>query len=139
MHARIENNVVVEYPIINLRQRLPDSSLPADLSRDELLPEGFVYVHSTPAPDYSPLTHRAAAAAPAFDGEKWAQGWTLEELMADEIAEQTARAAEAVYAARRAAYQEESDPIFFQWQRGEKTQQDWLDKIAEIKLRFPDA
>jgi hypothetical protein len=33
------------------------------------------------------------------------------------------------------AYQEEADPLFFKWQRGEATEQEWLDKIAEIKAR----
>jgi hypothetical protein len=37
---------------------------------------------------------------------------------------------------RSEAYKSESDPIFFQWQRGEKTQQEWLDKVAEIKQRY---
>lgn len=37
----------------------------------------------------------------------------------------------------RAAYQAESDPLFFKYQRGEATEQDWLDKVAEIKARFP--
>jgi hypothetical protein len=42
------------------------------------------------------------------------------------------------YAAlRRAAYAAESDPIFFMAARGEATQQQWLDKIAEIKARWP--
>jgi len=42
------------------------------------------------------------------------------------------------YAAmRHAAYVAESDPLFFKWQRGEATQQEWLDKIAEIKARWP--
>jgi hypothetical protein len=36
---------------------------------------------------------------------------------------------------RRKAYQDESDPLFFKWQRGEATQQEWLDKVAEIKAR----
>lgn len=39
---------------------------------------------------------------------------------------------------RKAAYREESDPIFFKWQRGEATEQEWIDKIAEIKARFPE-
>lgn len=39
---------------------------------------------------------------------------------------------------RQAAYAAESDPLYFKWQRGEATQQDWLDKIAEIQARFPD-
>lgn len=38
---------------------------------------------------------------------------------------------------RRTAYIYESDPVFFQWQRGDATQQQWLDKIDEIKLRYP--
>lgn len=38
---------------------------------------------------------------------------------------------------RHAAYIAESDPIFFKWQRQEATQQEWLDKIAEIDARFP--
>lgn len=41
-------------------------------------------------------------------------------------------------ALRRAAYVAESDPIFFMAQRGEATQQQWLDKIAEIKARWPN-
>lgn len=38
---------------------------------------------------------------------------------------------------RHATYIAESDPIFFRWQRGEATQQEWLDKIAEIDARYP--
>jgi hypothetical protein len=40
-------------------------------------------------------------------------------------------------ALRRAAYALEADPIFFMSQRGEATQQEWLDKVAEIKARWP--
>ena len=42
-----------------------------------------------------------------------------------------------VEANRRNAYRNESDPLYLKWQRGEATEQDWLDKIAEIKERFP--
>jgi len=38
---------------------------------------------------------------------------------------------------RSNAYRNESDPLFLKWQRGEATEQEWLDKIAEIKERFP--
>ena len=34
-------------------------------------------------------------------------------------------------------YQEESDPLFFKWQRGEATKEEWLEKIAEIKSLYP--
>jgi hypothetical protein len=39
--------------------------------------------------------------------------------------------------ARAEAYRMEADPIFFMSQRGEATEQEWLDKVAEIKERFP--
>jgi hypothetical protein len=38
---------------------------------------------------------------------------------------------------RKAAYIAEADPLFFKAQRGEIEQQVWLNKIAEIKARFP--
>jgi hypothetical protein len=34
-------------------------------------------------------------------------------------------------------YQLWSDPIFMKWQRQEATQQEWLDKVEEIKLMYP--
>ena len=41
-------------------------------------------------------------------------------------------------AQRATAYREEADPLFFKYQRGEATKEEWLAKIAEIKARFPD-
>jgi hypothetical protein len=38
---------------------------------------------------------------------------------------------------RAAAYPIESDPIFFQWQRGLKTEQEWLDAVAKVHLQYP--
>lgn len=45
---------------------------------------------------------------------------------------------EQIDAQRQQAYQAEADPLFFKWQRGQATEQEWLDKIAEIKQRYPD-
>jgi len=42
-----------------------------------------------------------------------------------------------VEANRQAAYIAEADPLFFKAQRGEVEQQVWLDKVAEIKARYP--
>lgn len=38
---------------------------------------------------------------------------------------------------RAAAYAAEADSLFFKAQRGEATVQEWQDKVAEIKARFP--
>jgi hypothetical protein len=56
------------------------------------------------------------------------------EQKAAEAAQQKLEQAEA---SRRTAYQQEADPLFFKAQRGEIEQQVWLEKIAEIKQRFP--
>lgn len=39
--------------------------------------------------------------------------------------------------ARANAYREEADPLFFKYQRGEGSEQEWLNKIEEIRGRFP--
>ena len=38
---------------------------------------------------------------------------------------------------RHAAYIAEADPLFFKAQRGEATMEQWQDKVAEIKSRYP--
>ena len=39
---------------------------------------------------------------------------------------------------RLQSYRDESDPLFFKYQRGEIDKQVWLDKVEEIKNRWPD-
>jgi hypothetical protein len=39
--------------------------------------------------------------------------------------------------ALRAALSAEADPLFFRWQRGEASREDWFAKVAEVKARFP--
>lgn len=66
------------------------------------------------------------------------------ELTAQEIADREAWAAgayqrdyDAVTAARQFAYQQTSDPIFMQYQRGEATEKEWLDAIQAVKDANP--
>lgn len=40
---------------------------------------------------------------------------------------------------RRLAYQREADPLFFKWQAGEVSKQDWLDARAAVVEQYPDA
>ena len=44
---------------------------------------------------------------------------------------------EAVEMARQAAYQRESDPIFFSYQRGEATEAEWLAAVEGVKVTHP--
>ena len=38
---------------------------------------------------------------------------------------------------RREAYQRESDPLFFKYQRGEATFEEWMNSVEMIRQRFP--
>jgi len=38
---------------------------------------------------------------------------------------------------RQSAYQAEADPLFFKWQAGEGTQEEWIEKRKEIRQRYP--
>lgn len=51
--------------------------------------------------------------------------------------EQAEREKESAIEARRQGYQRISDPVFFQWQRGEKTEQDWKDAIDQVNALYP--
>lgn len=66
---------------------------------------------------------------------------TPEEIAAREAWEAGAhdRAIAEVEHARQAAYQLESDPLFFKYQRNEDgiTKAAWLAKVEEIRQRFP--
>jgi hypothetical protein len=44
---------------------------------------------------------------------------------------------EAVETARTVAYRDTSDPIFFQYQRGDKTEAEWLDAVEAVKVANP--
>jgi len=50
------------------------------------------------------------------------------------IAAQQLAAAEAN---RQAAYTQEADPLFFKWQAGEGTKEEWEAKREEIRARYP--
>jgi hypothetical protein len=38
---------------------------------------------------------------------------------------------------RLIAYEKQSDPIFFKWQRGDATEQEWLDAVQAVKDQYP--
>ena len=51
------------------------------------------------------------------------------------------RAYAQVEQARHAAYVTDADPLFFKWQRGTGTEQEWLDSVQAVKDAhpYPDA
>jgi hypothetical protein len=65
----------------------------------------------------------------------WKQAWRVRPMTEQELQELAQQKDEQ----RKQAYQNEADPLFFKWQRGESTQEAWLAKVEEIKARYPKA
>lgn len=135
MFAKIKNNQIDKWPIPSLVTDFPNTSFPIPLTEEDL-PENYVMVSPTTPPDVT-STQRVVPGIPVKQDNKWVQGWDIVELSSQELQE----AAEIVRLKnknlRAVAYLQEADPLFFQEQRGEIPQGTWLDKVAEIKSRYP--
>lgn len=140
MHVLAPNQVVEQFPysVEELKKANPQTSFPKLISVELLAEYGVFHVVSTGA-QHDPDTQVAEQAGCVYNSDKqrWETGWTVRDKTAEELqAEADARAAK-IEAQRAEAYRTESDPLFFKSQRGEATQQEWLDKVAEIKARYP--
>lgn len=129
MYIKIIDDLPEPYSIGQLRQDNPQVSFPQDIPQDTLAEYGVFPVTAT-----TPPTHNETEVAEKVgflqraDGS-WEQAWRVRPMNEQELESVTQ---EKDYERKR-AYQNEADPLFFKWQRGEATQQQWLDKINEIK------
>jgi len=91
------------------------------------------------------LQRRYAGAEWTLDGDEYAGlTWLSEgkapsekQLEALWLEVQHEVAVERVEQARAQAYRETADPIFFQYQRGDATEQEWLDAVQAVKDAHP--
>jgi hypothetical protein len=128
MHVRIINGVASRYIPTDLLKEHPNVSFPSKLSESFLAQYEIYLFKQTEPPLYNFVTHTVTEYFEKED-DQWVQKWTVTELPIDE-----SDALKEQY--RLNAYRVESDPLFFKAQRGEATQQEWLDKVAEIKARY---
>jgi hypothetical protein len=139
MQALIQNNTVTNYPYSfwQLKQDNPQTSFPANPTDELLASYGVLPVTQVEVPAYDSAVQRIEEDTPSLVSGTWTQVWNVIALTDEEIAQQQADRAAQAQAQRAEAYRTESDPLFFKSQRGEATQQEWLDKVAEIKARYP--
>lgn len=139
MYVKLKNGVIDVYPysVYQLKQDNPQTSFPEDIP-DERLAEFDVY--PVVAADYPQVDHtkNVVEEDPNLVNGVWYQDYTVVDASPEEIAQREADMNNDAKQNRINAYRDESDPLFFKWQRGESTQQEWLDKVAEIKARFPE-
>lgn len=141
MYAKISNNEITKYPytLQDLYAENPNVSFPSDLDNATLARFGVARVIVIGQPEYNPITQDISEATPVYSKERkrWEQTWVVTPATEAEIAQRVADQTAQRDAMRAVAYRTESDPLFFKSQRGEATHQEWLDKVAEIKARFP--
>jgi hypothetical protein len=137
MYTKLTNGTPKNYSIAQLRRDNPQVSFSKDIPEPTLAEYSVYPLRPADQPNYDPATHRIEEGTPALIDGVWTQVWNVIALTAEEIAEQQAERAAQVEAQRADAYRNESDPLFFKSQRGEATHQEWLDKVAEIKARYP--
>jgi len=139
--AKITDGSVVQYPIsgTDVVRQNSDTSFPqGELSVEMMQSYGCEPVVETMAPIFDPITEDLNDTV-AFMKCQWTQTWTITEASPEEMAQRQASRTALLDAQRAEAYRNESDPLFFMAQRGEAMMQDWLDKVAEIKARYPSA
>ncbi len=76
MHARIENDLIVEYPIYDLPSRYGEP-LYGDLTLDENIPAGFVYVEMETYPLLDMPNERAEYGEPYLKDGRWYGPWII--------------------------------------------------------------
>ena len=95
MYAKIENGVVAEWPIVNLRQRLPQVSFAEEINNDNL-PDGFVFIPPAVVPTYETSTHSIVLSDPTFINGIWTQEYTAIPLSEEKLQQHAANTAENV-------------------------------------------
>lgn len=137
MYIKITDNGPVPYSIGQLIQDNPGTSFPVGFPEAMLASYGVYPLVATEQPAYDPMTQDLAEGVATQQDGQWVQTWVVTQASAEEVAQRQAERAAQIQAQRAEAYRTESDPLFFKAQRGEATQQQWLDKVAEIKARYP--
>jgi hypothetical protein len=104
-----------------------------------MLEDWSVYaVAQVDRPDIDQITQNVREETPVLINGQWTQVWVVSDASAEEIAERKKQQLQQAEFNRANAYRNESDPIFFKWQRGSATEKEWLDAVAAIKARYPD-
>ena len=84
MYALTENNLAIEWPIVNLSYRFPNISFPDPINEDKL-PSGIVRLHIGIIPEYDQTAYRAVLNDPILINEKWIRNYEIVKISAEEI------------------------------------------------------
>lgn len=130
MYIKLKNGKIDRYPYLinDLKIDNPQVSFPSEISLEVLKEFEVFEIIETDKPSID--TYQILIEdTPKLINDVWTQVWLVKNKSDEEIIAHKKNL-------RLLDYREESDPLFFKSQRGEITQQEWLDKVAEIKARW---
>ena len=138
MYIKLKDGNIDKYPysLAELVADNPNTSFPAEITNKCAEEFGVYPVVPAEYPEVD-YTKNVVEETPNLINGVWYQDYTVVNATEEEIAQRKLEINIQAEFNRAEAYRNESDPLFFKWQRGEATQQEWLDKVAEIKVRFP--
>ena len=141
MYVLALNQTVQKFPysIGDLKSDNPQTSFPANPTEATLASFNVFPVVSIGV-QYDLATQIATQDGCVFNAQlqRWETTWSVRDKTAEELADYAAKQTARIDARRAEAYRNEADPLFFKLQRGEVSVQTWLDKVAEIKARYPN-
>ena len=135
MYALLNSEGQIEtypYSVSQLEADNPQTSFPSPMPDERLADWNVVIVVATTQPNVPP-EQNVTEGTPAETDGVWYQTWVVTDKTPEQIAEYNNQQKQN----RLYAYEQESDPIFFKWQRGEGTQQEWLDAVELVKQQYP--
>lgn len=137
MYIKVINNEIVQYPytIQDLRNDNPEVLFPSTYPIEILNQFNCYHVIESAKPVVD-ITKNVIEGEPVFNGTYAEKTWVIVDATPAEIEYREQKALQSLESMRSEAYRNESDPLFFKWQRNEATKQEWLDKVAEIKTRW---
>lgn len=133
MHIKLIEGVPTAYSIGQLRRDNPQVSFPQEIPEDTLAEYSVYPVTPAEPPSHAETEVVEDAGYLQLADGTWKQAWLVRPMNEQELQELARHKDEQ----RKRAYQDEADPLFFKWQRGEGTQEAWLAKVTEIKERYP--
>lgn len=134
MYIKLINGQPQQYSLSQLRNDNPQVSFPKEPNESLLASYDIYPVTQTPPPLATETQVVQSAGYTQLEDGTWETAWTVRDMTQEELGSINHSRGEQ----RRYAYQTEADPLFFKWQRGESTKEDWLAKIEEIKIRYQD-
>lgn len=131
MYIKIKNDLIEKYPysLDEFFIENSNTSFPENIPENTLAEFGIFKVELTlkPQTDY---TQNVVEEMPEYINGIWKQKWSVVDKTPEEVNK-------IIDFFRFDAYRNESDGLYFKAQRGEATMEDWINKVAEIKAKYP--